>query len=183
VEAELNRRFLGRERNFATDPEDLQLARDAVERAWEEPFALAQGREDVSVDGEWSFAETLRHLVLATNTWLHRAILGHPHPFHPIGLPFAEYESSGGDMSGFRQPTSFSEVVAVRKDHQRMVRKYLAGVTAGELLEVRANPWEPTAEVRVLDCLHVILNEEWQHLRYALRNLRRIDQRSSSVLE
>ena len=183
VEAELNRRFPGRELKFATDREGLQLAWDAVERAWEEPITLAQGREEISVDGEWSFAETLRHLVLATNTWLHRGILGQSHPFHPIGLPFAEYESSGGDMSGFRQPTSFSEVVSVRKNHQRMVREYLSRVTNEELIAVRVNPWSPTAEVRVIDCLHVILNEEWQHLRYALRDLRRIDQRSSSVLE
>jgi hypothetical protein len=27
--------------------------------------------------------------------------------------------------------------------------------------------------VTVLECLHVILNEEWEHLRYALRDLAR----------
>ena len=31
---------------------------------------------DVSVAGEWSFAQTLRHLVLATDMWLGRGILG-----------------------------------------------------------------------------------------------------------
>ena len=31
-----------------------------------------------SVDGEWSFIETLRHLVMATERWVHRAIDGRP---------------------------------------------------------------------------------------------------------
>lgn len=32
------------------------------------------------VEGEWSFIETLRHLVFATDAWVKRAILGEPHP-------------------------------------------------------------------------------------------------------
>lgn len=172
VEAELNRRFPGRDRKFATSPADLRLAWAAVEEAWEEALVLAQGREDVSVDGEWSFSQTLRHLVLATNTWLHGAVLEHPRPFHEIGLPFAEYESYGGDMSGFREPSSFDEVLSVRRAHQKMVREFLANLEEPLLDERRANPWAREEEVSVLDCLHVILNEEWQHLRYAVRDLR-----------
>ena len=32
-----------------------------------------------SVDGEWSFIETLRHLVFATDAWVRRAMLGDAH--------------------------------------------------------------------------------------------------------
>ena len=36
---------------------------------------MPAGSVDASVDGEWSFAQTLRHLILATDTWLARGIL------------------------------------------------------------------------------------------------------------
>ena len=37
--------------------------------------ALTPGSVDVSVAGEWSFAQTLRHLILATDLWLGSAVL------------------------------------------------------------------------------------------------------------
>ncbi|GAA3808843.1 DinB family protein [Nocardioides panacisoli] len=171
VESELNRRFPGRELKSATRPAGLREAWAAVEAAWAELLPRAAGHEDVSIDDEWSFAQTLRHLVLATNAWLHGAVLGRERPFHPIGQPFAEYEPEGGDMSGFRDPESYEEVLAVRAEHQAMVRHYLATVTDDVLAETRSNPWAPDYEMTVLACLQVILNEEWAHLRYAVRDL------------
>lgn len=171
VEAELDRRFPGRELRWAPDAEGLRASFAAVESAWADAVAQARGLEDVSVDGEWSFAQTLRHLVLATNAWLHGAIEGREQPFHPIGQPFTEYADEGGDMSLFREPTSYDEVLAVRAEHQGMVRDFLARVTPELLAEQRPNPWAPEHRVTVLECVHVILNEEWEHLRYALRDL------------
>ena len=79
VEAELNRRFPGRADRRAADPDGLRAAWAALERTWaatlERVAAMPAGTVDVSVDGEWSFAQTLRHLVLATDMWLGRAIL------------------------------------------------------------------------------------------------------------
>src|SRR5262252_5960359 len=40
------------------------------------------------VDGEWSFIQTLRHLILVTDGWVRRTILGEASPFHPLGLPW-----------------------------------------------------------------------------------------------
>ncbi len=60
VEIELNRRLSDREPKTATTP-------DGRRTAWVEVLSTAAGREDVSVDGEWSLSQTLRHLVLATN--------------------------------------------------------------------------------------------------------------------
>ena len=171
VESELNRRFPGRELKSASTPEGLREAWSAVEAAWADVLPRATGYEDVSIDDEWSFAQTLRHLVLATNAWLHGAVLGQEKPFHPIGQPFAEYEPEGGDMSGFREPESYDEVLAVRAEHQAMVRHYLATVTDDVLAETRSNPWAPDHRTTVLACLQVILNEEWAHLRYAVRDL------------
>lgn len=171
VEAELDRRFPGRQLKTATTPDGLRTGWGAVEKAWADVLPTADGLEDVSVHGEWSFSQTLRHLVMATNVWLHGAILGEEEPFHWIGQPFAEYESEGGDMTIFREPGSYDEVLAVRREHQAMVRDFLATVTDEVLAETRPHPWAPEHRVTVLQCLHVILNEEWEHQRYAVRDL------------
>src|SRR5580704_14193843 len=94
VEAELNRRFPGRAARRAEDPDGLRAAWAAVERAWSATFArvaaMPAGTVDLAVGGEWSFAQTLRHLVLATDLWLGRAACQVEQPFHPIGLPYAD---------------------------------------------------------------------------------------------
>jgi len=171
VETELNRRFPGRNLKTATTPDGLRAAWSAVEQAWAEVLPSASGLENVSVGGEWSFSQTLRHLVMATNVWLHGAILGREQPIHWIGQPFAEYEPEGGDMTMFREPASYEEVLAIRSEHQAMVHDYLATVTDEVLTETRPHPWAPERRVEVLVCLRVILNEEWEHQRYAVRDL------------
>jgi hypothetical protein len=96
VEAELNRRFPGRAERRAGDPDGLRAAWATLERTWaatlERVAAMPAGTVDVSVGGEWSFAQTLRHLVLATDAWLGRAILEIEQPFHPIGQTGAGLE-------------------------------------------------------------------------------------------
>jgi hypothetical protein len=49
-----------------------------------------------SVGGEWSFIETLRHLVFATDSWIRRAILGDPSPWDPLDLPWDEMPDTPG---------------------------------------------------------------------------------------
>ena len=64
-----------------------------------------------------------------------------------------------------------AEVLELRADRQAMVRDFLAGVTPEQLAEPRRNPWSSDHEEPVLACLHVIFDEEWEHLRFALRDL------------
>ena len=52
-----------------------------------------------------------------------------------------------------------------------MVRDFLASVTADELATARRNPWNPEYQETTMSCLHVILEEEWEHHRYAVRDL------------
>lgn len=176
VEAELNRRFPGRADRRAGDPAGLRSAWAALEQAWAEAVqrvaGLPDGTADASVDAEWSFAQTLRHLVMATDTWLGRAVLGQEQPYHPIGQPNAEYETDGHDLSVFAPGTpAYSDVLEVRAGRQAMVRDFLLTVTAEDLTATRPNPWAPEYPETVLSCLHTILEEEWEHLRYALRDL------------
>ncbi len=183
VRAELNRRFPGRADQRAADPEALRAAWAKLEVAWagtlERVAAMPTGTVDVSVDGEWSFAQTLRHLIMATDTWLGRAILEMDQPFHPIGQPHVEYKSDGNDMAVFNTATpSYAEVLEVRAAHVAMVRDFLARVTADELAVTRKNPWAPQYPETTLSCLHTILEEEWEHHRYAVRDLDAIEAKS-----
>ncbi|HZN75568.1 MAG TPA: DinB family protein [Micromonosporaceae bacterium] len=180
VEAELNRRFPGREDRRAADPDGLRAAWAVLERTWattlERVAAMPAGTVDVSVDGEWSFAQTLRHLVMATDVWLRRAILEIEQPFHPIGQANPSAEDDGLDMSIFMTDTpSYADVLEVRADRVAMVRDFLANVTTDELATTRKNPWAPEYPETTLSCLHVILEEEWEHHRYAVRDLNAIE--------
>ncbi|MFZ4718594.1 MAG: DinB family protein [Ilumatobacteraceae bacterium] len=176
VDAELNRRFPGRELRRADTPAGLQAAWGAAEATWATTVARAEampaGTLDVSVAGEWTFAETLRHLVMATDVWLRKAILGVADPYHPVGRPNGEFDRDGFDGSVFsnRTPT-WAEVLEARADRQVMVRQFIAAATPEQLSETRTNPWAPQHEETVLSCLHTILEEEWEHHRYAVRDL------------
>ncbi|MGN6414682.1 DinB family protein [Flexivirga sp.] len=183
VDAELNRRFPGREQRHAADPDALRSAWSAVEGAWagavDRVAAMPAGTADVSIEEEWSFAQTLRHLVMATDTWLRRAILGVSEPYHPIGQPHAEYAADGGDMSVFAESCpSYDRVLEVRAERMAMVRDFLAGLGTDELRTPRSNPWAPHYPETTLSCLHTIIAEEWEHLRYAVRDLDTIDARA-----
>ena len=65
VDAELNRLFPGRELRDATEPAGLRAAWAAIEETWAATTArartMAEGSLDATVEGEWSFAQTLRH--------------------------------------------------------------------------------------------------------------------------
>ena len=181
VEAELNRRFPGRADRRAADPDGLRAAWAALERTWaatlERVAAMPAGTVDISVGGEWSFAQTLRHLVLATDMWLGRAILEIEQPFHPIGQLDAGTEDDGLDMSIFTTVTpSYAEVLEVRAGRVAMVRDFLATVTPDELAATRSESRRPPSTRRPpCSCLHVILEEEWEHHRYAVRDLDAIE--------
>ena len=176
VDAELDRRFPGRADRRAADPEGLRQAWAALQNTWAATLARVEGMPagtvEESVAGEWSFAQTLRHLVMATDTWLGRAILEIDQPFHPIGQPNFEYATDGNDLSVFSTDApSYAEVLDVRADRVAQVRDFLAAVTPDELTATRRNPWNPKYPETVLSCLHVILEEEWEHHRYAVRDL------------
>jgi hypothetical protein len=180
VEAELDRRFPGRAERRAGDPDGLRAAWATLERTWAVMLgrvaAMPAGTVDVSVGGEWSFAQTLRHLVLATDMWLRGAVLEIEQPFHPIGQRDASIKADGHDMSIFTTVApSYAEVLEVRAGRVAMVRGFLAAVTSDELAGTRRNPHDPECQETVLSCLHVILNEEWEHHRFAVRDLDAIE--------
>src|SRR5438067_10491716 len=71
VEAELDRRYPDRAKMRPADADGFREAWDILERLWEATVDRARrmpsDRLHQRVDGEWSFIETLRHLVFATD--------------------------------------------------------------------------------------------------------------------
>src|SRR5215218_9425106 len=70
-----------------TDPAGMRTAWAAIEAAWAatagRALALPHERLHEPVDGEWSFVETLRHLVFGVDKWFTVPILGGS--FDPLG--------------------------------------------------------------------------------------------------
>ena len=89
------------------------------------------------------------------------------------GEDFTGAAEMGFDTSGFREPADFDEILGVRAERQQQVTDALAAATPERLDEPRRSPWDPDGEWRptVGDCLRVILEEEWAHLRYIRRDL------------
>ena len=78
VEAELDRRFPQRVKLRAADPQGLAEAWTMIEDVWATTVSRARTLPEAllheRVDDEWSFVETLRHLICATDGWLQRMI-------------------------------------------------------------------------------------------------------------
>jgi hypothetical protein len=125
------------------------------------------------VDGEWSFAQTLRHLVHATDIWLGKAVLEVEDPLHPLGIGYSPEGVVAEEV-----PPSYDDVLEARASRVGQVRELLATVTPDELAVARKNPHNPEHPETTLSCLHVILEEMWEHLRFAVRDLDAIEARA-----
>jgi hypothetical protein len=82
VNAELNRRMPERARMRPDDSDGFREAWAILERLWEGTVARARTFPETalhrSIDDEWSFIQTLRHLNFACAAWVERIILGAP---------------------------------------------------------------------------------------------------------
>src|SRR6478736_9183357 len=133
VEAELDRRYPDRAKMRPTDPAGFREAWDTVERLWAGTVDRARQLPAVllheSVDGEWSFIQTLRHLVFATDAWIRRGILGDPAPWDPLDLPWDEMPDTPGVPRDRAVRPSLDTVLALRRDRMAGVRDLVAGLT------------------------------------------------------
>ena len=179
VEAELNRRYPERAKMRPADAAGYREAWDILERLWSETVERARGLAPEllheRVDGEWSFIETLRHLVFATDAWVKRAILGVPSPWDPLDLPHDEMPDEPSVPRDLDARPSLDEVLALRADRMATVRQVLAGLTDEKLAGMTEPVMEPgypePGSFAVRRCLQAILNEEWEHRLFAERDL------------
>jgi len=179
VEAELNRRYPDRVKMRPADADGFREAWGILERLWpqtvERARRLAPDLLHEQVDGEWSFIETLRHLVFATDAWVRRAVLGEPSPWDPLDLPHDEMPDEPSVPRDRGARPSLDQVLALRADRMATVRQVLASLTDEQLAdrtEPVLEPGYPEPEsFPVRRCLQAILSEEWQHRLYAERDL------------
>lgn len=185
VEAELDRRHPERFALRAHDADSMRAGWAALEAMWaptiERVAAMPAGTVDVSIDGEWSFSQTLRHLVFATDVWLGDAILGKPDGYHRLGVPYSGWWSQAADVVDLDATPSYQEVLEVRAGRVGMVRDFLTTLTDELLDEERDAPrfGQVRRRFTVRQCLSIIMNEEWHHHRYMVRDLDAIESKTA----
>jgi hypothetical protein len=155
----------------APDPAAMQAAWTALEEAWADTVAMARGLPDAaaheSVAGEWSFVETVRHLVFAMDKWFTAPVLGEG--FDPIGLPNRGSVDFGWPDLRYDLAPSAADALAVRDDRARRFGAYLASVPEADLagsVDVLENGPHP-----IRACIWTVFEEAFWHNRYARRDL------------
>lgn len=160
--------------------DEYRAAWERLEAMWaatvERVQAMPDGTADRRVRGEWSFTETLRHLVFATDCWLRAAMQGRSDAFHPWGINHTEMGDTFADQIGLRRhehPT-LDEVLAVRADRMGQVRAVLAALTDADMATMSLQSPAPDAPEERFpwhECLRVVMHEEVEHHRYLMRDL------------
>lgn len=181
VEAELERRYPERAQLRAMKTaHDFRAMWSTIERLWSQTVARAERLPEAArherVDDEWSFVETMRHLVFATDAWASRTIRDEPMPYHRLGLTHSPYPAADAAALGIdlAAEPSFAEVMRARADRQAVVRGIVDGLTDTELDRLCTRtpaPGYPEEPNSVGTCLRVVMYEECEHRRYATRDL------------
>ena len=173
VEGELNERYPERLLLTPTDGDGMRTAWQTIEALSAATLvrarALAPEKLDESVNEEWSFLETLRHLVFATDRWITGPVLGDASPFHPIGVPNAPLDEVPPGLFDLDARPTFGEVFAARRERMDRIAALVEHIDDAELDREVESPNGGTTSVR--SCLHVVFREEWWHDQYANRDL------------
>jgi hypothetical protein len=181
VNAELDRRHPERVQfREGQTADDVRALWDTIERLWaqatERAGRLPAAALDQQVNEEWSVAQTLRHLVFITDAWASRTVLDEEMPCHRLGLPQSWYPAAdaaalGIDLSA--QP-SYAGILPARADRMAVMRRIVAGLTDADLArpcQRSPAPGYPEEERTVIDCISVVMEEEMEHYRFAVRDL------------
>src|SRR5262245_49851871 len=140
VNAELDRRHPERVQfREGQTAADFRAMWDTIERLWADAAERA-GRLPAAalaehVNEEWSFEQTLRHLVFITDAWASRTVLDEPMPYHPLGLPQSWYPDADAAALGIdltAQP-GHDEIAAARADRMAVIRRVVDGLTDTDL--------------------------------------------------
>jgi DinB superfamily len=181
VSAELDRRHPERVQFRAGEAAaDFRAMWDTIERLW----AQATGRAGrlpaaaltAQVSEEWSFAQTLRHLIFITDAWASRTVLDQEMPYHPIGLPQSWYPAAAAAALGIdlaAQP-GYDDILAARADRMAVIRRIVDALTDDGLARPCQRPpapGYPEEEQTVAGCIAVVMDEEIEHYRFAVRDL------------
>ena len=191
VRAELDRRHPERVlvREMRT-VEEVRRAWAVVDAQWDDAVAHAATLPEPllheRVEGEWSFVETMRHLVFACDIWVGRMLSDEPGDFHPLGLPPTDTTDAGAAAMGLTLDAtpSFDEVEALHRERARAVRRDCSPrVTDADLRDGAHRRALARLGRGVVPRVRVPARswsrEHAEHLRFALRDLATLEQRSA----
>lgn len=158
-----------------SNPEGMRATWAVLEDEWTKTVTRARALPEhalhESVNGEWSFVQTVRHLVFAMDKWFTAPILGES--FHPIGLPNSgsvDFPWPGLDDD---LAPSVSDGLAVLAARAERLRDYLASMAATDFtrpIDVLENGTSPLEE-----CIYTVFEEAFWHNRYAQRDLAQLE--------
>lgn len=181
VNAELDRRHPERVQLREVQTADgFRAMWDTIEQLWASAAARARQLPATAltehVNEEWSFAQTLRHLIFITDAWASRTVLDQESPYHPIGLPQSWYPEATAIELGIDLTVDpgYDEILAVRADRMAEIRRIVAGLTEDDLGRTCTRspaPGYPEEDLSVADCIAVVMDEEIDHYRFAVRDL------------
>ncbi len=189
VSAELDRRHPERvQLREIQNADDFRAMWDTVEQLWSglttRAERLTEAARHERVNDEWSYVETLRHLVFIADSWASRTILDQPTPFHRLALPQTAYAPADAAALGMDIDAnpSYAEVLQVRADRMALIRSIVDAVTNAELGRMCGRspaPGYPEEDRPVGECLGVVMEEECEHYRFAARDLAVLESRSN----
>lgn len=179
VEAELDRRHPERLALRPTDAAGARAGWQVVHDLWAPTIGLARSLapelHHARVDDEWSLVETLQHLLFVTDAWFTWAVRGE-FGFHAMGLvpAFLDDEVDRLGIDRHAEP-SLDDVLARRVSQHADVARWLADADDRTLAAARLGNddrgYPPPSTHSALQCLRVVMDEEWNHHRYAVRDL------------
>jgi hypothetical protein len=178
IEAEIERQHpVLKQLRTLRSADELRANLETAFGIWDALIDRASALPDVTrharVDEEWSFVETLRHLIYATDAWFRHVVLDLPSPFHDIALSHTEARGHDPGIDLDASP-SFDEVVAVWRANQAEMRAFAAPLTDEDLstlYEAKASPGHPRGPHLLRNVFWVVNNELYWHATYATRDL------------
>ncbi len=132
------------------------------------------------VEGEWSYIETLRHLVFCIDAWVVRAVQGEDRPYSPLGLLHTEAEPDPLLPNDPDARPSLDEILAVHAERMASVTQVIAGLTDVRLagnVEISTPGYPPPGTYSVQRCVGTVVHEEWAHWTFAERDLSILERR------
>lgn len=97
-------------------------------------------------------------------------------PYHRLGLPQSWYPAADAAALGIDLSArpGYADILAARADRMAVMRRIVAGLTdadLGRLCQRSPAPGYPEEERTVIDCIAVVMEEEMEHYRFAVRDL------------
>jgi uncharacterized protein YjbI with pentapeptide repeats len=158
----------------ASDVDEMRAAWSALEAAWapvvDRVRNLPEDTAHRSFDEEWTFVETLRHLVFVLDKWWLAPVLGAA-SFHPIGMSNSGSVDFGWPGVDRTASATLDQAISALTDRAARFTESLGELTATDL-DREVLVLENGAET-VRACVLTVLEEWFHHLRYAVRDLAR----------